>query len=194
MGPGMDVNMSREQISNMMSSTTSSTPPPPPAANSSSGNSNTPATANSMAMMGGAAAVGAATVTGGGGGSNANSSTLATSMAGSTGNRNSAGAGTTSAQSSVNREQVYTWIQELSSPETREHALIELSRKREVLPDLAPLLWHSFGTIAALLQEIVTIYPVINPPTLNVRGSTVWGQGWSGGHFGGEIEAGKCLL
>lgn len=71
--------------------------------------------------------------------------------------------------SSLNRDQVYTWIQELSSPETREHALIELSRKREVLPDLAPMLWHSFGTIAALLQEIVMIYPVINPPTLNVR-------------------------
>lgn len=65
--------------------------------------------------------------------------------------------------------QVYTWIQELSSPETREHALIELSRKREVLPDLAPMLWHSFGTMAALLQEIVMIYPVINPPTLTVR-------------------------
>ena len=64
---------------------------------------------------------------------------------------------------------MYTWIQELSSPETREHALIELSRKREVLPDLAPMLWHSFGTMAALLQEIVMIYPVINPPTLTVR-------------------------
>ncbi len=69
----------------------------------------------------------------------------------------------------MNREQVYQWIQELANPETREHALIELSRKREVLPDLAPMLWHSFGTMAALLQEIVLIYPVINPPTLTVR-------------------------
>ena len=64
--------------------------------------------------------------------------------------------------------QVFKWIQELTSPSTREHALIELSRKREVLPDLAPMLWHSFGTMAALLQEIVMIYPVINPPTLTV--------------------------
>lgn len=64
--------------------------------------------------------------------------------------------------------QVFQWIQELTSPNTREHALIELSRKREVLPDLAPMLWHSFGTMAALLQEIVMIYPVINPPTLTV--------------------------
>ena len=26
------------------------------------------------------------------------------------------------------------------------------------------MLWHSFGTIAALLQEIVCIYPVLSPP------------------------------
>ena len=30
------------------------------------------------------------------------------------------------------------------------------------------MLWHSFGTIAALLQEIVNIYPAINPPNLTV--------------------------
>lgn len=29
-------------------------------------------------------------------------------------------------QSTVNREQVYTWILELTNPDTREHALIEL--------------------------------------------------------------------
>jgi len=42
------------------------------------------------------------------------------------------------------------------------------SKKREVVPDLAPMLWHSFGTIAALLQEIISIYPAINPPNLTV--------------------------
>ena len=46
-------------------------------------------------------------------------------------------------------------IVELSSPETRETALLELSKKREVVPDLAPMLWNSFGTIAALLQVLV---------------------------------------
>ncbi|XP_064385539.1 CCR4-NOT transcription complex subunit 9-like isoform X2 [Halichondria panicea] len=70
-----------------------------------------------------------------------------------------------------NREQVYTWILELSNPDTREHALIELSKKREVLPDLAPMLWYSFGTLSALLQEIVMIYPVINPPSLTAQQS-----------------------
>lgn len=71
----------------------------------------------------------------------------------------------------IDREQIYTWIQELTHPETREQALLELSKKREVVPDLAPLLWHSFGTIAALLQEIVMIYPVINPPNLTAQQS-----------------------
>ncbi|XP_017764413.1 PREDICTED: cell differentiation protein RCD1 homolog [Eufriesea mexicana] len=69
-------------------------------------------------------------------------------------------------QSTVDREKVYTWIIELSNPEARENALQELSKKREVVPDLAPMLWHSFGTIASLLQEIINIYPAINPATL----------------------------
>ncbi|KAJ0005379.1 hypothetical protein NQD34_015273 [Periophthalmus magnuspinnatus] len=71
----------------------------------------------------------------------------------------------------VDREKIYQWINELSSPETRENALLELSKKRESVPDLAPMLWHSCGTIAALLQEIVNIYPSINPPTLTAHQS-----------------------
>ncbi|CAG0912738.1 unnamed protein product [Notodromas monacha] len=66
----------------------------------------------------------------------------------------------------VDREQIYNWILELGNPETREMALLELSKKREAVPDLAPMLWHSFGTIAALLQEITSIYPLLIPPTL----------------------------
>lgn len=72
---------------------------------------------------------------------------------------------------SVDREKIYQWIMELSSPESRENALLELSKKREVVPDLAPMLWNSFGTIAALLQEIINIYPAINPPTLTAHQS-----------------------
>ncbi|KAK6625961.1 CCR4-NOT transcription complex subunit 9 [Polyplax serrata] len=74
-------------------------------------------------------------------------------------------------QQSVEAEKVYQWIIELTHPDTRENALSELSKKREVVPDLAPMLWHSFGTTAALLQEIVNIYPAINPPTLNAHQS-----------------------
>ncbi|CAN6236220.1 unnamed protein product [Urochloa humidicola] len=58
-------------------------------------------------------------------------------------------------------------VLELCDPELRENALLELSKKREIFQDLAPLLWHSFGTIAALLQEIVSIYPSLSPPTLS---------------------------
>ncbi|XP_060960517.1 uncharacterized protein LOC115722515 isoform X2 [Cannabis sativa] len=56
-------------------------------------------------------------------------------------------------------------VLDLSNPDLRENALLELS-KRELFQDLAPLLWNSFGTIAALLQEIVSIYPVLSPPNL----------------------------
>lgn len=42
------------------------------------------------------------------------------------------------------------------------------SRQREAVQDLAPMLWHSFGSIAALLQEVISVYPAINPPTLTV--------------------------
>ncbi|XP_045592709.1 LOW QUALITY PROTEIN: CCR4-NOT transcription complex subunit 9 [Procambarus clarkii] len=78
-----------------------------------------------------------------------------------------AGSGITSAE----RDKIYQWIIELANPETRENALLELSKKRESVPDLAPLLWNSFGTIAALLQEIINIYPAINPATLTAHQS-----------------------
>ncbi|KAJ0751344.1 putative transcription regulator Rcd1-like family [Helianthus annuus] len=45
-------------------------------------------------------------------------------------------------------------VLDLSSPDLRENALLELSKKRELFQDLAPLLWNSFGTIAALLQVL----------------------------------------
>lgn len=73
--------------------------------------------------------------------------------------------------SAAARESVYQWILELASPDTREHALLELSKKRENVSDLAPMLWHSFGTIAALIQEIVNIYPMVNPPNLTAHQS-----------------------
>uniref|UniRef100_A0ACD5XI56 Uncharacterized protein n=1 Tax=Avena sativa TaxID=4498 RepID=A0ACD5XI56_AVESA len=60
---------------------------------------------------------------------------------------------------------VYKLVLDLCDPVLRENALVELSKKREMFQDiLAPLLWHSFGTIAALLQEIISIYPALSPP------------------------------
>ena len=56
-------------------------------------------------------------------------------------------------------------------PAAKETALLELSKKRESFPELAPYLWHSFGTMAALLQEIVSIYPMLQPPSLTAHAS-----------------------
>lgn len=53
----------------------------------------------------------------------------------------------------------------------REVVLLELSKKRESFADLAPILWHSTGTVAALLQEIVSIYSLLTPPTLTAHAS-----------------------
>ena len=53
-------------------------------------------------------------------------------------------------------------VLELTDPATRENALLELSKKREAFPELAPYLWHSFGTVSALLQ--VRFQPPAPPP------------------------------
>lgn len=40
---------------------------------------------------------------------------------------------------------VLEWIAQMMRPDTRESALLELSKKREQVPELALILWHSFG-------------------------------------------------
>lgn len=44
--------------------------------------------------------------------------------------------------------ELYALVLDLTHPDNREAALLELSKKRETVPDLAPILWHSVGTIA----------------------------------------------
>lgn len=61
-------------------------------------------------------------------------------------------------------QEVHFLVQDLRISEKRENALLELSKRRESLTDLAPILWHSFGTMAALIQEIICIYPQLSPP------------------------------
>ena len=46
---------------------------------------------------------------------------------------------------SEENRKVLEWIAQLMKPETRETALLELSKKREQVPELALILWHSFG-------------------------------------------------
>ncbi|VDK81489.1 unnamed protein product, partial [Onchocerca ochengi] len=66
----------------------------------------------------------------------------------------------------IDKEQVFDWILDLSDSSKREQALLELSKKRETVPDLPLWLWYSFGSMASLLQEVISIYPAIMPPTL----------------------------
>lgn len=61
---------------------------------------------------------------------------------------------------------LFQLVMALTSVEKREQALLSLSKKREAFPDLAPILWHSVGVIAALLQEIVSIYPCLQSANL----------------------------
>jgi CCR4-NOT transcription complex subunit 9 len=68
-------------------------------------------------------------------------------------------------------KELHPQILQLANIDQREAALLELSKRREGIPDLAPVLWHSYGTIAALLQEIISIYPMLSPPTLSPQAS-----------------------
>lgn len=68
-------------------------------------------------------------------------------------------------------KRVLDWIAQLMKPNTREAALLELSKKREQVPELALILWHSFGVMASLLQEIISVYPLLNPSQLTAAAS-----------------------
>ncbi|KIW52290.1 cell differentiation protein rcd1 [Exophiala xenobiotica] len=66
---------------------------------------------------------------------------------------------------------VLQWVSELMDPLRREGALMELSKKREQVPELALVLWHSFGVMTSLLQEIISVYPLLNPSQLTAAAS-----------------------
>ncbi|KAK6454189.1 uncharacterized protein RJT20DRAFT_130224 [Scheffersomyces xylosifermentans] len=72
----------------------------------------------------------------------------------------------TSGNKALNDPQIYQWISELVSGTNRERALLELGKKREQYDDLALVLWNSFGVMTVLLEEIISVYPYLNPPVL----------------------------
>ena len=53
--------------------------------------------------------------------------------------------------------------------ERREEAFKKLNDRRDIEPYLAKLLWYSPGSIAILLQEIISIYPYLTSIKLNQR-------------------------
>ncbi|XP_055338155.1 CCR4-NOT transcription complex subunit 9-like [Paramacrobiotus metropolitanus] len=71
----------------------------------------------------------------------------------------------------VSPEQIQQWIVDVCDPRTRERALLELSKRREQFPDLALWIWHSFGAVAALLQEVTETYILMEPNTLSAHQS-----------------------
>ncbi|WVQ85289.1 cell differentiation protein rcd1 [Cryptococcus sp. DSM 104549] len=68
-------------------------------------------------------------------------------------------------------EKIYVLITELLDPQSRELALLELSKKREMYEDLALVLWGGFGIMSSLLLEIVAVYPALSPPSLTAHAS-----------------------
>lgn len=72
----------------------------------------------------------------------------------------------------VDEKKVHQLILQLIHSKERENALQELSKIRESYEALALLLWHSYGAMAALLQEIVSIYPLLSSQTLTATAST----------------------
>ncbi|KAK8811357.1 hypothetical protein WA158_003091 [Blastocystis sp. Blastoise] len=66
---------------------------------------------------------------------------------------------------------MYQLIADLQDESKRENALAELSKKRTSQDELAKALWNSFGTMTILLEEIVSSYPLLDPPRLTQKES-----------------------
>ena len=72
---------------------------------------------------------------------------------------------------SEDNRRTMAYIADLLNENTRESALLELSKKREQVPELALILWHSFGVMTSLLQEIISVYTLLNPSQLTAAAS-----------------------
>lgn len=64
---------------------------------------------------------------------------------------NGQGQGSDNGAVSDENRRVLEWIAQMMRPETRESALLELSKKREQVPELALILWYSFGMFYSLV-------------------------------------------
>jgi CCR4-NOT transcription complex subunit 9 len=71
-------------------------------------------------------------------------------------------------ESSVSEDNRRTlqYIADLLNENTREGALLELSKKREQVPELALILWHSFGTTCPGFESQSLARPVFANTTI----------------------------
>ena len=60
-------------------------------------------------------------------------------------------------QWSEDNRKVLGWVADLLNGNSRETALMELSKKREQVPELALIIWHSFG-MSTFSTEILPMY------------------------------------
>lgn len=58
---------------------------------------------------------------------------------------------------SDDNRRVLEWIAQVLRADTREAALLELSKKREQVPELALILWHSFGECTEYISWMCSI-------------------------------------
>ena len=63
-------------------------------------------------------------------------------------------------------------MENIKDPDKRDKALAELCKKRDQLPDLAVYIWYTPGVVMALLQEIISTYHYLAPPSLNDQTSS----------------------
>lgn len=132
--------------------------------------SETPGLPNGLVGLGGGGAGGAPS--GGGGGGKlllqGGLPLAATSSLIQPGSVPGGGANSMGAAQSEN-EKVYYLIVDLMNPDTREAALLELSKKREQWDDLALVLWHSFGAYPSpFARELVRR---ADPPAPGIKAS-----------------------
>ena len=57
---------------------------------------------------------------------------------------------------SEENRKVLQWVADLMERPKREAALMELSKKREQVPELALIIWHSFGEFICVWCEILS--------------------------------------
>lgn len=67
------------------------------------------------------------------------------------------GLGSTEASFVEEHRRVLGWVAELLNGNSRETALMELSKKREQVPELALLIWHSFGESGTARRKTLLI-------------------------------------
>eukprot|EP00923_Selenidium_pygospionis_P047889 GHVN01082567.1.p1 GENE.GHVN01082567.1~~GHVN01082567.1.p1 ORF type:complete len:805 (+),score=212.08 GHVN01082567.1:253-2667(+) len=82
--------------------------------------------------------------------------------------------GVFSGMDAVEREnmEVIQCIQSVIYPKLRAAALQRLSNLRDSHPEMAPLMWYSYGVITGILQEVTSVYPYLWPPQLTQERNT----------------------